>query len=93
MHRNMFVLTSILPEEVLALIFQFNAFSVQPYPPTLNLGWICATHVCRRWCQVALDDLTLWTHFSTKLPNKEWIAERLSCTRHTLLAISLNGVR
>src|SRR5712672_2420969 len=70
-HHNMLVPISILPAEILARIFHVIAFSGQPN----SLGWVHITHVCRRWRQIALDDSTLWTHFSTSLRNKDWIAE------------------
>src|SRR5712672_3059623 len=47
------------------------------------------THVCRRWRQVALDDPTLWTHFSNFPRTKDWIAERLSRARNAPLVIDL----
>jgi hypothetical protein len=78
---------SILPAEILARIFHFNAFSSSPIP------WAgsTVTHVCRRWRQIALDDSTLWTHFSTSPRNKDWIAERLSRARNAPLVIELDG--
>src|SRR5712671_178684 len=87
--RNMLVPISILPAEILARIFHFSASSEQPY--SRSLGWIHVTHVCRRWRQIALDDSTLWTHFSTSPRNKEWIAERLSRARNSPLVIELDG--
>jgi len=83
--RNMLVPISTLPAEILARIFHFNAFSAKPYSPTLRHGWISVTHVCRRWRQVALDDSTLWTHFSAYPQSEEWIAERLSRARNAPL--------
>jgi len=47
--------------------------------------------LCRRWRQVALDDPTLWTHFSDFPRNKDWIAERLSRARNAPLVIDLGG--
>jgi len=83
--RNMLVLISILPAEIITRIF--NAFSEQPY----SLGWMPVTHVCRRWHQIALDDSTLWTHFSAHLRNKGRIAERLCCARNAPHIIELCG--
>jgi len=83
MHRKILVPISILPAESLARIFHFAVFSesMQPCFPTLKLSCVYFTHVCRRWRQVALNDPTLWTHFSDAPQNKEWIAERLSRAR------------
>jgi len=89
--HNALVPISVLPAEILARIFHFNAFSAQPYSPTLRLGWVSVTHVCRRWRQVALDDSTLWAHFSDYPRNKEWVAERLSRARNAPLVIDLSG--
>jgi len=87
--RNTLVPISILPAEVLMRIFHFVAFSEQPY----MLGWVDVTHVCQRWRQIALDDSTLWTHFSTASSrNKEWVAERLSRARNAPLVIDLSGL-
>jgi len=92
-HRNMLVPISFLPAEILARIFHFVVFSesVQPYFPTLKLSCVYFTHVCRRWRQVALDDSTLWTHFSDYPQNSEWIAEQLSRARNAPLVIDLGG--
>ena len=86
--RNTLVPIFIFPAEVLSRIFHFVAFSEKPY----SLGWAHVTHVCRRWRQIALDDSTLWTHFSTTSSrNKEWIAERLSRARNAPLVIEIVG--
>src|SRR5712672_2236459 len=89
--RNMLVQISILPAEILARIFHFIAFSKHPYSSTGTpmLGSVYFTHVCRRWRQVALDDPTLWTHFSNFPRNKDWISERLSRARNAPLVIEL----
>jgi len=90
--RNMLVPISILPAEILACIFHFNASSpTQPCSPPLRLGWVYVTHVCRRWRQVALDNSMLWTYFLAYPTNKDWIAERLSRTRNVPLVIDLSG--
>jgi len=82
--RNTLVPISILPAEVLSRIFHFIAFSKLPH------SFDCVfTHVCRRWRQVALDDSTLWAHFSDFPENKDWVAERLSRARNAPLVIKL----
>jgi len=85
--RNVLVPISVLPAEILARIFHFNAFSERCHLQ----DWVFFTHVCRRWRQVALDDSTLWKHFSPYLWNKEWVAERLSRARNAPLDIDLRS--
>src|SRR5712672_2656612 len=85
--RNTLVPISVLPAEVLARIFHFVAFSEQPH----SRVWVRVTHVCRGWRQIALDDSTLWTHFSPFPRNRGWIAERLSRARNAPLVIELDG--
>jgi len=87
--RNMLVPISILPAEILARTFRFTAFLEQSYSD--SLGWVHVTHVCRRWRQIALDDSTLWMHFSAYPRNKDWISERLSRARNAPLVIKLEG--
>jgi len=87
--RNMLIPISILPAEILARIFHFVAFSEPLYSRTPTLDSVNFTHVCRRWRQVALDDPTLWTHFSNFPRNKDWISERLSRARNAPLVIEL----
>jgi len=92
--RNMLAPISVLPTELLLRIFHFSAFSKQSDVHTPELGSVHFTHVCRHWRQLALDDSTLWTHFSDyprNQWNKEWIAERLSRARNAPLVIDLWG--
>jgi len=88
--RNMLVPISMLPTEIFARIFHFVALSESHY----SLDWIRVTNVCRRWRQIAIDDSTLWTHFSTSFSrwNNKWIARRLFRARNAPLIIDLNGV-
>jgi hypothetical protein len=58
--RNVLTLISILRAEILTHIFHFTVFSERPY----SLGWFRVTYICRRRRQIALDDSTVWTHFS-----------------------------
>jgi hypothetical protein len=87
-NRNMLAPISILPTEILAHIFHIIVFPVRHQ----WLGWYRITHVCRRWRQIALDDSTLWAHFSDLPRNKDWIAERLSRARNAPLVIELDGL-
>jgi len=81
--RNMLAPISILPMEILALIFHFVAFSESHY----SRDWFHFTHVCQHWRQVALDDSTLWTDFSALSGSKHWIAKQLSRAKNAPLVV------
>ncbi|KAI0046291.1 hypothetical protein FA95DRAFT_1402026 [Auriscalpium vulgare] len=52
-----------LPPEILSHIFSILSSIDQParpYGKKGSLGWLTATHVCRRWRSVALGDPSLW---------------------------------
>src|SRR5712672_4807014 len=92
--RNMFVPISVLPVEILVHIFHLNAVvaaSARTYSPTLSPGLVSVMHVCRHWRQVALNDSTLWTEFSTSPRDEDWISERLSRARNAPLIIELGA--
>jgi len=86
--RNVLVPISIVPAEALSRIFHFIAVKELPY--SRGCVHFRVTHVCRSWRQIALDDSTLWTHFSTSPWSKEWIAERPSRARNAPLVIELD---
>jgi hypothetical protein len=59
--RNTLAPISLLPPEILA-----STFSIF-YTSAWNkeggyLAWMCVAHVCRRWREIALNDLRLCTH-------------------------------
>jgi len=85
--RNTLVPISVLPAEIFSRIFNFVAL----FNRSFLQDWIHVTHVCRHWRQIALDDSTLWTHFSSYPRNKDWIAERLSRARNAPLVIKVDG--
>jgi hypothetical protein len=60
--RNTLMPISLLPPEILARVFHLLVLKEPPFSGRRkrNLGWIRATHVCRHWRQVALDDSSLW---------------------------------
>ncbi|VDB85907.1 unnamed protein product [Peniophora sp. CBMAI 1063] len=69
--RNELAPPSVLPPEVLALIFSFLAAiapislytSLIGFPPRAKtIGWVSVSHVCRRWRDVCLSQSSLWTH-------------------------------
>ena len=82
---------SVLPPEVLARVFHFLVFEDPACSREQNLGRIRATHVCRFWRQVALDDSSLWaTIFSGFSANPELISEMLARSRSAPLNIDIH---
>jgi hypothetical protein len=79
--RNALAPISILPPETLVRVFHFLVFE--------DLGWLRATHVCRFWRQVALDDSSLWATISSISANKELISEMLARARNAPLNINI----
>ncbi|KAI0058001.1 hypothetical protein BV25DRAFT_1325572 [Artomyces pyxidatus] len=77
---------SILPPEVLARVFSFQAALEPPSSeasPTdwvsttsKRLGWIKVTHVCQLWRDVALSEPTLWEDVGLEVMPK-WAEEML----------------
>jgi len=66
--RNSIVPVSRLPPEILVEIFSLLPFPVDDSKCVPYLEWICVTHVCRRWREIALHSLCLWKHINfTKL--------------------------
>jgi hypothetical protein len=51
-----------LPHETLAEIFSLLSFPGGEYRYDHYMKWICVTHVCRRWCEIALCFPYLWNH-------------------------------
>jgi hypothetical protein len=89
-HRNPLTPISLLPPEVLARIFQFLVFEDPACSGEQNLGWIRATHVCRFWRQVALDDSSLWATISGISANTGLISEMLARARNAPLNIDIH---
>ena len=90
MSRYGFTPISLLPPEVLARVFHFLLLEEPPFPIERDLGWRRATHVCRFWRQVALDDSSLWGTISGITTNAELISEMLARSRDAPLDIDLN---
>ncbi|KZV70342.1 hypothetical protein PENSPDRAFT_752661 [Peniophora sp. CONT] len=68
--RNELTLPSLLPPEVLALVFSFLA-TVAPisvvsadYYKQRTMGWVSVSHVCRRWRNICLSQPSLWTRLT-----------------------------
>ncbi|KAH9985026.1 hypothetical protein BJV77DRAFT_1174720, partial [Russula vinacea] len=89
MSRYGFTPISLLPPEVLARVFHFLLLEEPPFPIERDLGWRRATHVCRFWRQVALDDSSLWGTISGITTNAELISEMLARSRDAPLDIDL----
>jgi hypothetical protein len=87
--RNALVPIFILPPELLSRIFHFHALEEPSWSGLETLGWIRATHVCRHWRRVALDDSTLWATISGIPRSKRWIAETLARAKCAPLTIDL----
>ena len=43
--------------------------------PSIGLGWIVATHVCRRWRAIALGHKRLWADIILSIPSTHAISE------------------
>jgi F-box-like len=80
----------VLPPELLARIFHFLALVEPSWSSPGKLGWIGATHVCRYWRQVGLEDSSLWATISGVPQSKRWIGEILARAGCALLAIDLH---
>jgi hypothetical protein len=87
--RNTLVPISVLPPEILSLVFHFL---VLDEPPLSRKPWIRVTHVCRRWRQVAIDDSSLWARIWGIPTNTKWISEILARAKNVPLEIELNDV-
>ena len=81
---------SLLPPEVLARVFHFLVFEDPACSEEQNLGWIRATHVCRFWRQVALDDSSLWATISGISEKTELIYAMLARSRNAPLDIDIH---
>ena len=88
--RNALAPISLLPPEVLALIFHFLSFEEPPCSGKQNLGWIRATHVCHFWRHVALGDSSLWARISGRPTNLKLISGMLARTRTAPLDIDID---
>jgi hypothetical protein len=80
--RNTLVPISLLPPEVLARVFHLLVLND-------TLGPITATHVCRFWRQVALDDSSLWAKISSIMINPKLFSEMLVRAKNAPLDIHI----
>ncbi|TFY75074.1 hypothetical protein EWM64_g8938 [Hericium alpestre] len=93
---NTLSITMRLPAEVLAHVFSMLAEcdppSAKPFPidergEKQHLGWIVATHVCRRWRQVALSSPALWTNIGAP-QTAPWMEEMLARSKQVPFTFS-----
>ncbi|KAI0262712.1 hypothetical protein BC834DRAFT_1043242 [Gloeopeniophorella convolvens] len=91
-HRNSFLPISKLPTELLSRVFHLHAIQQPHGEKDDRLGWIVASHVCRRWRQVVLRDAKLWRGIYFRMGSK-WVAEMISRAGVTLLDVELEGAR
>ena len=90
--RNSLMPISVLPPEILARVFHFLVLQDPPLSERRNLGWARATHVCRHWRQVALDDSSLWAKIWGVPRNRKWISEMLARAKNALLDIEIRPI-
>ncbi|TFY73861.1 hypothetical protein EWM64_g10151 [Hericium alpestre] len=89
-------ITTRLPVEVLTHVFSILAECDPPSPEPLkgdrsgdkaHLGWITATHVCRRWRHVALSAPALWTNIGAPQTGP-WMDEMLARSKQVPFTLS-----
>jgi hypothetical protein len=93
--QNALVPASKLPPELLSRVFHVLATDSRLDYHTHNLAWITVTHVCRRWRQTAIADLTLWRHidFGMARPCILEMLKRAQSTAISCRLISRNPAR
>ena len=90
--RNSLAPISTLPPELLARIFRFLILEDLGRFGVPMEFWFKATHVCRHWRQVALDDSSLWARVTvTESSSSDWVREMLVRARNTPLDINFMG--
>ena len=90
--RNSLAPISTLPPELLARIFRFFILEDLGRFGVPMEFWFKATHVCRHWRQVALDDSSLWARITvTESSSFHWVLAMLVRSRNAPLDINLMG--
>jgi len=90
--RNSLAPISTLPPELLARIFRFLTLEDLGRFGVPVKFWFKATHVCRHWRQVALDDSSLWARVTvTESSSLDWVSEMLTRSRNEPLDVNLMG--
>lgn len=72
--RNVIAHITLLPPDILRLIFEYATLTQERYYLPWELKWMRNTaHVCAYWRRVALDHAVLWSYISLNVPS--WIVE------------------
>ncbi|KDQ31491.1 hypothetical protein PLEOSDRAFT_1096295 [Pleurotus ostreatus PC15] len=78
--------TKHLPAEILSRIFGCLVYC--GHSDDFPLQWIAATHVCRTWRTIALNEPTLWADFTDVHP--KWVREMFSRSQAAPLILRLS---
>ncbi|KZV60350.1 hypothetical protein PENSPDRAFT_351787 [Peniophora sp. CONT] len=85
-----------LPPDILRELFEHLAivdpagWCIRSHAYSMGLGWITATHVCRRWREIGSDMTTLWAYSVCAFPNISVADELLRRARNCLLNIQVS---
>ncbi|KAI0054792.1 hypothetical protein BV25DRAFT_1833527 [Artomyces pyxidatus] len=69
-----------------------NDYDYEPMPREIlrsGLGWLKATHVCRRWRQIALEHTELWRQVDATLGYR-WAQEMISRAKSASLSLTVD---
>ncbi|KAH9936281.1 uncharacterized protein B0H18DRAFT_319055 [Fomitopsis serialis] len=90
---NTFAPISVLPPEVLSEVFMRMAgpssYSLPPPWSNSPYGWICISHVCRHWRNVALGCPALWGKLAVTTQH-EWTKELLERSKKAPLYVTVD---
>ena len=90
--RNAVAPISSLPTEVITVIFSISRLFDAPLVPggkRDHLAWLCVTHVCRQWCEIALDNPLFWNHIDFTYLTLAGAAEVLVWAKKAPLQLSV----
>ena len=86
--RNALAPLSSLPTEIIATIFSFlpNMLSaISPHKKPDHLVWLCVSHVCHQWRDIALNQPVFWSHVDFTNISSAGAAEILARAKTTPL--------
>ena len=78
LEQNALAPISSLPPEILAIIFSFLCWQSLGRDSGHNLAQIRLSHVCRHWCEIALNQSLLWSHVDFTTLTWTGAAEKLA---------------
>ena len=81
-----------LPHETLAEIFSLLSFPAGKYQYYRYMEWICVTHVCRRWREVALCFPYLWSHIDFTSLTLAGVTEMLARAKMSPLKFEAHSI-